>query len=55
MKLGLTIMPLWITLNLHHKISYNQQYQSCDHAHLRSKSDGSVATSRLTHVAEIFG
>jgi len=54
MKLGLTIMLLWITLNLYYKTSYRQQYQHCGHAHLCSKSDGNVATSRLKHVPEIF-
>jgi len=55
MKLGLTIMSLWITLNLYYIISYNQQYQHCGHAHLCSKSDFSVATSGLKHIPEIFG
>jgi len=52
MKLGLTIMSLLITLNLYYKISYHQH---CAHAHLCSKSDSSVATSRLKHIPEIFG
>jgi len=55
MKIGLTIMPLWITLNLYYITSYHQQYQHCDHANLCSKSDSSVAKSRLNHVSEISG